>query len=134
RLIAQTAATRLNPRNARWSMQFPSSVRVVSVGGDGAVVAGPLPEITIPDIRQGAVGRPYFEVMTVQGGTAPYAWQITGGTLPNGIAFDPTTGTLYGSPRENTVADYSLIFQVTDANGNSASKLFTLPVTATVGV
>ncbi len=48
----------------------------------------------------GVVGVPYERALTVSGGAPGYTWRQAGGELPPGIALDPGTGTLAGTPTE----------------------------------
>jgi Putative Ig domain len=41
---------------------------------------------------------PYDCQLQASGGQAPYAWNVTGGTLPDGLQLDPATGRLLGTP------------------------------------
>lgn len=43
--------------------------------------------------------QPYSQVFSASGGVAPYSYSLTG-TLPAGMSFDGTTGTLSGTPTE----------------------------------
>ncbi|HET9655778.1 MAG TPA: putative Ig domain-containing protein, partial [Kineosporiaceae bacterium] len=52
---------------------------------------------------------------TVTGGTAPYTWSQTAGTLPAGLALDPSTGTIAGTP--TAPGGGSITLQVKDGNG-----------------
>ncbi len=50
---------------------------------------------TLPD---GAVASAYSQKVSGTGGTAPYAFQITGGALPAGLSLNGTTGVVSGTP------------------------------------
>lgn len=85
---------------------------------DYTIVIAPLvcPAIDItPVILPNAEnGVPYSEQLIATGGTAPYTWQISTGTLPTGITLD-SSGLLSGT----SPADAAFLFAVSaqDANG-----------------
>jgi hypothetical protein len=79
---------------------------------------------TAPALPNGAVGAPYSTTLVATGGTAPYAWSLASGSLPAGLALNPSTGRLAGTPTAN--GSFRFVAEVTDAAGNTASKPFTL--------
>jgi len=79
----------------------------------------------------GNVSTAYSASVSVLGGTAPFTWAVTSGTLPDGIqASGSTTSseTLSGTP--TTVGSYPFKITATDANGLTASTQLTLVVNA----
>lgn len=56
-------------------------------------------EITTLSLPNGGVGTAYeTATLSATGGTAPYTWSISEGTLPTGLIFDPVAGTISGTP------------------------------------
>ena len=78
----------------------------------------PLPDAT--------VGSPYASGLTVTGGVAPYVWTVGTGSLPPGLALDPTNNAIAGKPTAN--GNFAFTLQVADASGGSAARDFTLTV------
>ena len=74
------------------------------------------------------VNTAYDANLSASGGTPPYVWTISGGSLAPGIQLQPTTGALAGTTRQP--GEYSFTAKVTDAASNSATQSFTLPVSA----
>lgn len=69
----------------------------------------------------GVAGQPYSRTFAASGGIAPYAWSLTGGALPAGLAFNGATGTLSGTP---TVAgSFAFTVTVTDATTGQPGTL-----------
>jgi hypothetical protein len=85
----------------------------------------PTPSITTGALPKAPVNSPYDQSLTASGGTMPYAWSITSGTLPAGLSLNASSGAVSGTP--TTTGSSSVTFQVTDAGGLTASA--TLPVT-----
>jgi Putative Ig domain len=61
----------------------------------------------------GVVGVAYSAVLDGNGGVAPYSWSMTQGSLPAGLALDPT-GTITGTP--TTVGTDSFVVSAADAS------------------
>lgn len=83
-----------------------------------------LPE-TIP---AGVAGIPYSQTLATDAGVAPFSWAVTAGSLPAGLALDPATGEIGGTP---SVAGLSIFTAtVTDSAGCAGSATYTLAVFA----
>jgi hypothetical protein len=66
--------------------------------------------------------------ISATGGTPPYQWSVSGGSLPSGISLQATAGNLGGTPSQ--VGNYSFTAKVTDAESNSATQNLVLSVSA----
>ena len=77
----------------------------------------------------GKVKAKYSGTLTVSGGTAPYTWKKSSGTLPNGVklTYSGTKATLSGTPSK--AGKFTFTLKVTDANGTAATKKFTVTIT-----
>ena len=64
-------------------------------------------------IPAGTVDQSYNAVLAVGGGSSPYHFSVSSGTLPPGVSLNPTTGTLSGTP--TTTGTYSFEVMVTDS-------------------
>ena len=111
------------------------SVRVTSQSANGAAVSGSqgysitilgsalaIPSTSLP---AGTVGVPYAQALAATGGSPPYAWQQTGGSLPVGVTLS-SSGVLSGTP----IVAGSFAFQarVFDSQQNSATGSFTIRI------
>ncbi|MBC8275732.1 MAG: putative Ig domain-containing protein, partial [Chloroflexi bacterium] len=67
-------------------------------------------------LRMAKEGEGYSDKITVSGGTTPYTWSITSGSLPIGLALQAGTGYISGAPAKGTVGSYSFIITVTDSS------------------
>ncbi len=93
---------------------------IVITGGLTITTASPLPNAT--------VGVTYSDTLAASGGTAPYTWAITTGSLPAPLVLNGTTGQITGKPA--AIATSAFTVTVTDANNSTVSKGFTLSVVA----
>jgi formylglycine-generating enzyme required for sulfatase activity len=73
----------------------------------------------------GWVGEEYSVQLGALGGTQPYDWAITSGTLPAGMSLSET-GYIYGTPTAS--ANATLTLRVTDAKGLTANKTLGLTI------
>jgi hypothetical protein len=70
-------------------------------------------------------GRAYEFSLQAADGEAPYEWLVLNGQLPEGMALS-VEGVIHGTPM--AAGDATVEIQVTDADGSSAAREFTLPV------
>ncbi len=103
---------------------------------DGSVVATsqvtvqPLSKLsfTTYSLPAGSAGTPYSTTLTATGGTAPYLWQITGGSLPQGLSLDQSNGLIAGITAQT--GTFSFTASVTDASSTSAKSSLALAMTS----
>jgi hypothetical protein len=65
------------------------------------------------------VNQPYFQTNTASGGSPPYIFSLSSGTLPAGTTFNPVNGTVSGTPI--AAGAFSYIIKVTDSVGVTAT-------------
>jgi hypothetical protein len=86
--------------------------------------------ITTPDnLPDGTVGTAYDTTLEADGGTMPYTWAVTSGSLPAGLSLDASSGEISGSP--TSAASFTFAVTVTDGNGNTTTTTLGLTVTGT---
>ena len=74
--------------------------------GTGSVVVNPAPlSVTTKSLASGTVGVAYAASLSASGGTGPYTWSISTGSLPGGLTLDATTGAITGTPTRAGTAD-----------------------------
>ena len=104
------------------SYVFSLGTTTYSVG-----VTAPLaPSTTNPP--DGTVGVPYSGSLPVNGGTAPYTWSLTTGSLPTGLSLT-ASGQIAGTPTATGTSTFTAI--ATDATGATAESSFSLRVDST---
>jgi hypothetical protein len=84
------------------------------------------PSITTASLPGGTQSMAYSAALAVTGGTAPYSWSITSGTLHAGLALAPATGAISGTPTGTGTSNFTV--QVTDANSLMATASLSLTV------
>jgi len=78
-------------------------------------------------LKGGTTGTAYAEMISAQGGTAPYAFSITGGALPSGLSMS-SGGSITGTPSATGTSSFTVT--VTDTNGYTGSQTFSIDVAA----
>jgi adhesin/invasin len=115
------------------SASITATIGGAQVGGSPATIAvsaalattQQVPEVVLDQSTAFASLAP----VSAAGGTAPYGFALGGGTLPAGLAFDPSTGMLSGIASA-TLARTTFTVTVTDAVSATSAKTFALTVNA----
>jgi len=84
------------------------------------VIPGVCPVITVNPLTLplGVIGAPYSQIISANGGMAPYTFAVSAGQLPPGLVLSnasPSSALLSGTP--TTLGSYAFTIQVSDANG-----------------
>ncbi len=90
-------------------------------------------QITTNSIPSGQVGTAYTTILAASGGTTPYSWSISSGTLPAGLTMAAASGTISGTP--TTAGTFSFAVKVTDSTAptrQTATQAFSITVAAAV--
>ncbi|MGJ6962645.1 putative Ig domain-containing protein [Streptosporangium sp. G11] len=112
---------------------YTFTVSAVNAAGPGlpslssaAVVPNASPAFTFAPPAAGEVNVAYSVPLTVTGGTAPYVWSVSAGSLPPGLTLNASTGVLSGTPTAS--GSHSFTAQVTDASNVSTTRAVTLVI------
>ena len=94
------------------------------------IIAQPL-SVSIPSLPDAIVGQSYSVTLAAQGGTAPFVWSVSSGTLPAGLTLS-SSGTISGTPTtaNTTGTQFTLKVQDSASPPQSASSNFLIPVGA----
>jgi alpha-tubulin suppressor-like RCC1 family protein len=82
--------------------------------------------ITTSSLSSGTTGTTYNQTLTATGGTTPYAWSISSGSLPSGLALNSATGVISGTPTATGTSNFAV--QVSDAAAGTATKSLSLVI------
>ena len=97
-------------------------------GGGGDSGGGPSPvAISTTALPDAQVGIAYDATLAARGGTAPYVWSLTAGTLPAGLTLS-AAGILAGSPSASA-SNVPLTFKVVDSGAPQQSVTASLSLT-----
>ncbi len=75
-------------------------------------------------------GTSYSQTISASGGTSPYTYSVTAGSLPFGLSLDATSGVISGTPTTEFI--YTFTVTATDANGVQGSMNYVLVVSGTL--
>ena len=76
--------------------------------------------ITTTSLPDGQVGVVYNQTVSATGGTTPYVWSISSGTLPFGLSLNASTGQISGTPTSSDAWVFTI--QVTDDSNPSQTN------------
>ncbi|HEY9842842.1 MAG TPA: putative Ig domain-containing protein, partial [Candidatus Obscuribacterales bacterium] len=85
--------------------------------------------ILTDDLPSAVVDRRYSRILEINGGSAPFSWDITAGSLPDGLDLNPTTGEISGTP--TLKGEETFTVRATDSRGQTRSRTLSLTVNST---
>ncbi len=110
-----------------FTAQVTDRARATASRGFALTINPPELEITTRSpLAAGTVGKTYSLALGATGGTPPYAWSVSAGSLPSGLALNSTSGEISGTP--STAGTFNFTAQVTDRAKATASRAFALTI------
>ncbi|HEX8409722.1 MAG TPA: ice-binding family protein [Thermoanaerobaculia bacterium] len=97
-----------------------------------AVVVCPTITVNPATLPAGTAGLPYNQNVTATGGTAPYTFTVTAGSLPTGLTLNPATGAITGTP--TTTGPFNVTITATDVNFCAGSRTYSITIVPGTGV
>src|SRR5438477_33549 len=122
-----TPATSTSDSGAQFTVIVSNSAGSVTSSAGVLTVSASIPplQITGSQLPDGTVGSAYSATLNASGGSTPYSWSVSSGTLPTGLSLS-STGTISGTP---TVAGaFPFTVAVKDAASASASANLSINV------
>ncbi|MEP7456667.1 putative Ig domain-containing protein [Phyllobacterium sp. SB3] len=120
-----SGAFALNIRATDANGQFVSQAFTLNVDA-------PTISVAPATLSAGSVASSYSETVSATGGTAPYSYAITAGSLPAGLTLNTSTGVISGTPTTEINANFTVT--ATDSTGGAgpynASRAYTLVINA----
>ncbi len=84
-------------------------------------------QVATTSLSAGMLDASYSAALAATGGTAPYTWSISSGSLPEGLSLDSSTGAITGAPTQESTSNFTV--DVTDANNLSATQPLSIVIT-----
>jgi hypothetical protein len=109
-----------------FTVQVKDAKNVTATKLFSITIAAGLTITTAPGLPSGTIGVGYSVTLAAAGGTPPYTFSATSGSLPAGLTLNSSTGEIRGTPSSS--GSFSLTVQVTDSASVTATKAFTLTV------
>ena len=122
RAFTVTGFNSLGPNNGTFLVTASSTTTLTLA--NGAATA---------ETASAVAGLEYAFKLTAAGGTTPYTWAVTGGSLPSGITLNASTGVLSGALTALGYAGSPVTITVTDGGSNTqaAQFIFRTPANST---
>jgi hypothetical protein len=92
-------------------------------------VSGSPPSITTSSLANAVQGQSYSAGLAGTGGSTPYSWSLSSGSLPTGLNLNSSSGLISGSPSGSAKTE-TFSVKLTDSKGATATKSFTITVTS----
>jgi uncharacterized protein YhjY with autotransporter beta-barrel domain len=80
-------------------------------------------------LPNGVQGTAYSQTLTTTGGTGPYTYSTTAGTLPAGLTLSGSTGAITGTPAGSGMSTFTIA--VADSAGSTGTKTYSVMITTT---
>ena len=99
-----------------------------AAGKTFTIVVTPAPTFSSAQstLAAGVIGGSYNVVIAVSGGQAPYTFGVISGQLPPGLALNPGSGQISGTPGQ--VGSFTFVLQVRDAAGGQGQGTFAIVI------
>ena len=107
--------------NTIYARATDTSNNVTPTPASVTVTYNPPLDITTTSLPAGILDVPYSQTLQAEGGTGTYTWSILSGALPDGLALNPSTGAISGTPI--ATGTYNFTAQVNDGTNTDDQPL-----------
>jgi uncharacterized protein YhjY with autotransporter beta-barrel domain len=90
------------------------------------VIGGNILTVAPAALPSGTQGVSYNQTVTASGGTGPYTYSVSAGSLPAGLAINPSTGAITGIPTGSGASSFTI--QANDTLGNFGTQAYTVNI------
>jgi hypothetical protein len=117
-----------NATSQEFTIKVADNVGIIVSASFRIIVEGGTPSIQTTSMPDARIGVSYSKTLLPSGGTSPYTWEITSGSIPDGLTLNTSTGTISGTPTTSNSAPSTWNFTVklTDSGVLFATKSLTL--------
>jgi hypothetical protein len=120
----QASSQTSNTLAAQAALQIAKSAAVMKTAATAL-------SISTATVANGYTGTAYSQTLAATGGTSPYTWSKSSGTMPAGLSLS-TAGVISGTP--TTAGTSSVTFMVKDAKAATATKAISITVNAALTI
>jgi two-component sensor histidine kinase len=106
------------------SNNTPGSTQSVALSG-----LTPL-TITTQSLNSGTAGTAYSASVVPQGGTSPYTWSVSAGSLPAGLSLNTSNGFISGTPASAASSTFTIKVNDSGSPVQSATHQYTITIAA----
>jgi len=107
----------------------PAETATQSLSITIAAAGGPL-QITTLSLPSGQVGTAYSTSLAAIGGTTPYSWSVTSGSLPAGVSLNATSGAISGTPTTAETSSFTIQVKDSSVTPGTATRSFSVTIAA----
>jgi len=86
----------------------------------------PIITVNPATLPNGSVGTAYSQTVSASGGTPPFSFAVSSGSLPTGLLLNSGSGAITGTP--TAPGTFTFTITATDANGCTGSRLYTITI------
>jgi hypothetical protein len=125
--ITLTTGASLNGRALARNGAVTLDTNTINSTACGAAVVCPAITVNPATLPSGTVNAPYTATISATGGTGPYTFAVSSGTLPAGIVLNPTTGALTGTPTTSGTSNFTITATDT-STGCAGNRAFSVAI------